>query len=698
MQATRSAIFQAALLLASTLLAAPAHAGGESTLATLGRAASAGNAVPWARQVDNLATLLDHLQRLWKHGPYAQHASAPSAPASSAVATASSPTASASGRGGAISRRPRTGARPPGVPGSPGAGSSSRTCAYPAGYPRVPAPLQLPSSDNSASIRGLIVREIGSRSNAPAAPDLGKWRADALGLQLSVAAGPVFGAYLLELPYAMSPAQASALIGRMYFADTRDAQRGCRYDYIVPDLPVEAFAFPPRQRPRIAFSVPGHTSTMIASEDSTFPRSVPSIAKGVIAQGWPLLGAWTHVGAAPGMPAQTMAQTPIAVLDFDFLPGSSPNPTGVAYQGGVTYISRDGTAPVPDAKSRTSCALPDDVRSGGCHGDRVSAVLAQDVHLENGPNGDVLGGGILGTNLLYLGTASDPEVATPLLATSDVFPIERVQTSRTEYYMLASMAYAAGRRFGFRTSSQGRTYLTDFLGPAVRELAPLDPAPKVLDMSIGVFASSAPPAPPECQRPMVRAVMKFIERKGIIVVAAAGNDSARYRAALADSQISAGSQVQLVPRDCQGVLVADGAVEKPGKAGGPPKYVKAPSALVASHSAVYWAPFGTAIGLDLNTDHASSRQLEGTSFSAPVIAGTIAMMLSIDPGLSRDQVSRILDQASTLSLGSPPVTFVHPDRAWKLVMQDKLARAASQAAASGVFGGPPGGGVGPATR
>lgn len=65
--------------------------------------------------------------------------------------------------------------------------------------------------------------------------------------------------------------------------------------------------------------------------------------------------------------------------------------------------------------------------------------------------------------------------------------------------------------------------------------------------------------------------------------------------------------------------------------------------------------------------------VNGTSFSAPYVAGAAALVLSVDPSLSRDQVLRLLE-TTAVDLGDPGLD---PQFGWGLIDADAATRAAA---------------------
>lgn len=630
------------LVLCAGLAAPAAHAGLDSSLARLGdgtnRAGAVGGAMQLGHQVDQLYTLLDHLHRLWKWGPYAEHKTRTDTPT------------------------------PPGD-----GGSSTRSCTYPAGYPRVPAPKDLPSSDNSTPIRALIIRDIGSRPSDPAPPDLGKWRGDAQGLDLRVAAGPVLGAYLLDLPTPMSRAQADQLIRHMYLADASQdgSATGCRYDYITVDEPVDDFGVMPPAPPRLGIGASGNTSPITSETGSELVVS-PSIGRDVLSAGWPMIGYWANTAVAPDPDPLPMRTVAIALIDSAFMPGSGSNPVRTRYHGAVTLVNRTGRL-----ADNELCKTSASVVQGHCHGDLVAAVLRQDVGRVVSQGRTMLVGGILGSNLYYYGTADQP-ANEPLYGRRMVFPLERVQVEPDEFHLIAAMDYVAGRTFGYAVRPDKTLRLTDYITKNVTRIDPLSPRPRVLNISIGLATRYGKGlATSLCKQPLMRKTLQLLDGADIIVVASSGNLNApNIASALAASKLS-GGKVESLPGDCSGVIEVGGSAVQPAPSGAP-EIVPHPTSRIPRNPVSFWAPFTTSIAVDADGKAPRLATLDGTSFSSPVVAGTIAVMLSIDPGLDREQLLDDLTEAAASAKTEPPVRLAPPAAAWRLALQRRVAEVESK--------------------
>lgn len=219
---------------------------------------------------------------------------------------------------------------------------------------------------------------------------------------------------------------------------------------------------------------------------------------------------------------------------------------------------------------------------------------------------------------------------------------------------------------------------------------------RVINMSLG--------GPGSCSQPYRDAVAQ-INALGTVIVASAGNG-----AGLAVSE----------PANCPGVIGVGGVRHEGDKVGysdiGPELSLSAPAGncvnttqgspclypILTTANAGFFNPVTDAAGGSVYTD--SFYATIGTSFSAPLVAGTAALMLSVNPNLSPSQVRQLL---MSTSRAFPAYNDIPDCRAPDGVPQEQCncttttcgagmldAAAAVQAAAGGGGGGDSGGGGG----
>ena len=141
----------------------------------------------------------------------------------------------------------------------------------------------------------------------------------------------------------------------------------------------------------------------------------------------------------------------------------------------------------------------------------------------------------------------------------------------------------------------------------------------VINLSLGGISDSCPTA--------LQAAFDDARDAGVLVVAAAGNEQEFIEGAIS------------VPASCDGVLSV-GAV---GETGAITSYSNAnPYVDVA-------APGGdtfTGAGVLSTAPNGGYAELQGTSFAAPYVAGIAALMLSVDPSLTPDELEAILEDTA----------------------------------------------------
>ena len=159
---------------------------------------------------------------------------------------------------------------------------------------------------------------------------------------------------------------------------------------------------------------------------------------------------------------------------------------------------------------------------------------------------------------------------------------------------------------------------------------PANPTPaKVINMSLGSDGT--------CPQ-SYKDVMSAVTAKGVVVVAAAGN--------------SAGLAVG-TPANCPGVLAIGGLRHIGTKVGfsdlGPEIAISAPGGNCVNLTGACLYPIITALNSGTQgpvaggyTYSDSTNASVGTSFSSPIVAGTVALMMSANPSLTPADVKRIL--------------------------------------------------------
>ena len=161
--------------------------------------------------------------------------------------------------------------------------------------------------------------------------------------------------------------------------------------------------------------------------------------------------------------------------------------------------------------------------------------------------------------------------------------------------------------------------------------APLNPHPaKIINLSLGSAS--------ECNAAYADTINQ-LRYLGISVVASAGNDSALIN----------------TPANCYGVIAVVGVRHAGTKVGysslGSQATIAAPAGNCVNLSGPCLFPLDTTINLGTTTPGINDYSDEydanlGTSFSAPVVSGTIALMLGANKDLTPDQIQRALQTSA----------------------------------------------------
>ncbi len=163
---------------------------------------------------------------------------------------------------------------------------------------------------------------------------------------------------------------------------------------------------------------------------------------------------------------------------------------------------------------------------------------------------------------------------------------------------------------------------------------------QVINMSLSNDPCSV--SPTNCgPDPDTEAAVSYAQSRGVVIVAAAGNEVPGYSA----------SDEPVWPASYEGVL-AVAATDNSGTVAGFSEYgdaanIAAPGVDIVS---TYTSPQGVA------TDQANYATLDGTSMSTPHVAAAAALIRAVNPGLSGPQVVTALeDSASPVSANGPQI-------------------------------------------
>jgi serine protease len=268
--------------------------------------------------------------------------------------------------------------------------------------------------------------------------------------------------------------------------------------------------------------------------------------------------------------------------------------------GGTGIATNDGNGIDPDASdpgdytTSTSCGPGTVVDSSSWHGTQTAGLVGA-------ATDNATGIASLGRNTMVL-------------------PVRVLgPCGGTDSDIIAAMYWAAG----INLPGTATNYAT-YAGIS----ANLHPA-KVISMSLG--------APTACP-PSYNEVFAALAAAQVTVVVAAGNNS------------TGGIAVE-APANCSGAIAVAGLRNVGTKVGfsdlGPEVAIAAPGGNCVNSSGACLYPMmsttntGTTTPL-LNTYSDSKNYALGTSFSAPLVAGTIALMLAIDPTLKADKILSVL--------------------------------------------------------
>lgn len=156
---------------------------------------------------------------------------------------------------------------------------------------------------------------------------------------------------------------------------------------------------------------------------------------------------------------------------------------------------------------------------------------------------------------------------------------------------------------------------------------------RVINLSLG-----SPGACTDAQStgPLYQAAVAELQAIGVVVIASAGNDSS----------------VVNVPANCPGVIAVGGVRHTGTKAGyaslGPEVVVSAPGGNCVNATGTCLYPIVSTLNWGAQLPGANGYSdgdlmpALGTSFSAPQVAGTVALMLGVNPALDATQVAQVL--------------------------------------------------------
>lgn len=480
-------------------------------------------------------------------------------------------------------------------PGAPSPGKP-RKAEGPCVYPGVPRGTT--STDYLQNHRGsllpaglqLIIKENISSPDFPAKPDEAKWSDDA-GSALRVVEGPVLGAYLVELPMQMNGYALLGMIQKMFDRDKKRkaSEKGCRYDYIEISVPAEPAAFPDD------------------ADDPFFDKqwNLQNSQKGSanFVGAWKAIDIWTKT--------RTLVPVTIAVVDGGFDKETPGNRLELAYAHRFDFGARQ-LDPHEDHSTFPRCEKESDAK--GCHGEMVGAVIAARTNNKIGLAGALAIGPLTTFKVAALGGAGKD-------AAQKIIPIPF-------YWMNASLHAVAlpiyRKRDGtfYERGSSGTCWgglvgrINDCLGET-RIDNPAGPA-KVINWSFSTSGVA-------CSFFQQDGVNR-LRSAGAIIVASAGNSGKAF---------SAGS-----PANCEGVIVAT-AHDRYGIFGGVSENFSSMGIVGRTISAP--GIDVPVIGMPKEKRYDSFPEVvSGTSFAAPHISATIALMLAVNPSLTYEEVLTIL--------------------------------------------------------
>lgn len=554
-------------------------------------------------------------------------------------------------------------------PTQPPAPTSSRTCKYPPGYPRLPAPSPEQVEGATDSVRHLIIREINSRQGAPLPADLAKWSTDA-GMRLELTAGPVLGTYEVAFGQgALSPVQASQVIQRMYENDVRFGN--CSYDFIdIGDGRTSTQTLPGATQLKW---IPG--SLVI---DPGAPRDVFHYAREDLANGF-ITGAWQTLAKRLLDPA-AKPSTPVAitVLDTGFYSASEDGAGSrtsylKATAGPAYFMSQKGLS----TQGFKGCStLPKMADAGACHGEHVAAVIAQPAAYYFPATGDYAmpdGSGFLYQRANFLSgmlghdvgvTVGDSIVPITRPDGKSLFPLYKVQSaggfglSGDVLVNAAAMLYSAGLPVYTKTQQNGSVLLNTESGDP---LPTLNPAPRVVVTSTDSQTDWA-----YCDtEPLYRDVLDALDKKNVIVVAAAGNIDYYQSAWSTDLRAEKAHAVEVqrraaFPVGCSGVINAAGWDFKSSEG---LDRILSPGSIAGAPGWSIAGPMSLNVYFRDDAGRVVPVRDEGTSIVSPQVGAVVAMMLSIEPDLDKYQILDILLRSGQTTADSAALQILDAGKA-----------------------------------